>query len=53
MKVVPGLFLLLAFAMPAAGQKKEDDRLKESHDVLKEILGTPDNGIPRDLLNKA
>src|SRR5262249_28490454 len=53
MKFVWTLFLLLAFAVPAAGQKKEDERLKESHDVLKEILGTPDQGIPRDLLNKA
>jgi lipid-binding SYLF domain-containing protein len=34
-------------------QKKEDDRLKESHTVLKEILGMPDKGIPRDLLDKA
>src|SRR5215475_12305815 len=39
--------------MPALAQKKEDDRLKESRDVLKEILATPDKGIPRDLLNKA
>src|SRR5262249_11354187 len=53
MKFVWTLFLLLAFAVPAAGQKKEDERLKESHDVLKETLGAPDQGIPRDLLNKA
>jgi hypothetical protein len=35
------------------GQKKEDDRLTESHTVLKEILGMADKGIPRDLLAKA
>lgn len=34
-------------------QKAETDRLKESYNVLKEILGTPDKGIPTDLLNKA
>jgi len=34
-------------------QEKEDDRLKESYTVLKEILGMPDKGIPRDLLDKA
>ena len=32
---------------------KEDDRLKESYKVLKEILATPDKGIPQDLLDKA
>jgi lipid-binding SYLF domain-containing protein len=37
----------------AFAQKKEDERLQESYNVLKEILGTPDKGIPRDLLNKA
>jgi SH3 domain-containing YSC84-like protein 1 len=34
-------------------KEKEDDRLKQSYDVLKEILGISDNGIPKDLLNKA
>jgi len=36
-----------------SAQQKEDDRLKASADVLKEILATPDKGIPTDLLNKA
>ncbi|HXK06955.1 MAG TPA: lipid-binding SYLF domain-containing protein [Verrucomicrobiae bacterium] len=27
--------------------------MKESYHVMKEILGTPDKGIPRDLLNKS
>jgi SH3 domain-containing YSC84-like protein 1 len=34
-------------------QEKEDDRLKQSYTVLKEILGESDKGIPRDLLDKA
>ena len=40
-------------ALPAIAQQKEDDRLKESHTVMKEILGMPDKGIPRDLLSKS
>ena len=39
--------------LPVWAQKAEADRLKESYSVLKEILGTPDKGIPADLLNKA
>jgi len=36
----------------AADQTKEDDRLRNSGTVLKEILDIPDN-IPQDLLDKA
>jgi len=53
MKCACILVLCLAYAIPAAAQKKEDARLKESRDVLKELIGTPDKGIPTDLLNKA
>jgi len=38
---------------PSFTQEKEDTRLKDSYTVLKEILGTPDKGIPKDLLNKS
>jgi len=31
----------------------EQDRLRDSTDVLHEIMGTPDKGIPHDLLDKA
>lgn len=49
-----GLFALsLLLAITSFAQKKEEDRLKESYAVLKEILGTPDKGIPRDLLDKS
>jgi lipid-binding SYLF domain-containing protein len=41
------------FVTSSFAQGKEDDRLKESYTVLKEILGTPDKGIPHDLLDKA
>lgn len=47
------LALFFLVALPIAAQQKEDSRLKESHIVLKEILGMPDKGIPRDLLNKS
>ena len=44
---------LLFTTFPALAQDKADDRLKNSYTVLKEILGMPDKGIPRDLLNKS
>ena len=48
-----GLMLFASCLLPLCAQEKEDARLKESYNVMKEILGTPDKGIPRDLLNKA
>ena len=53
MKTFALLLLCTCFAANALGQKKEEDRLKESAGVLKEILGIPAKGIPRDLLDKA
>jgi len=47
------LAILLFSACGALAQDKEDDRLKNSYTVMKEILATPDQGIPRDLLNKS
>ncbi len=48
------IFCMCVFwAISGMAQKKEQDRLKQSSDVLREILGMPENGIPRDLLNKA
>jgi lipid-binding SYLF domain-containing protein len=47
------ILLVMCCVTPFYAQEKEDARLKESYDVLKEILATPDKGIPRDLLNKA
>ncbi|HLH08928.1 MAG TPA: lipid-binding SYLF domain-containing protein [Terriglobales bacterium] len=45
--------LCVCFVSTTIAQEKEDDRLHESYTVMKEILATPDKGIPRDLLNKA
>src|ERR1700747_1013236 len=53
------LMILLFVALPvfsaptwAADHEKDEDRLKNSGTVLKEILDIPDN-IPQDLLDKA
>lgn len=53
MKIQPLLVVLLSTACAAFAQDKEDDRLKNSYTVLKEILATPDQGIPHDLLSKS
>jgi lipid-binding SYLF domain-containing protein len=45
--------LCFCLILPLVAQQKEQDRLRESYTVMTEILGTPDKGIPRDLLNKA
>src|SRR5437763_4810099 len=54
MKVMLTMLLLCALLLPAlaANDEKEEDRVKESGEVLKEILNIPDN-IPQDLLDKA
>ena len=45
--------MCICSTLPVVGQQKEDERLKNSAEVLKEILATPDKGIPTDLLNKS
>jgi lipid-binding SYLF domain-containing protein len=50
------LVLVLACVAPVIAedkQEKVDDRITQSATVMKEILGMPDKGIPRDLLNRA
>src|SRR5271155_3764215 len=46
------LFLCAAPAFAAAGDEKEEDRVKDAGVVMKEILNIPDD-IPQDLLDKA
>lgn len=46
------VFLTSATAAFAAGDEHEQDRVRETGTVLKEILNVPDD-IPRDLLDKA
>jgi SH3 domain-containing YSC84-like protein 1 len=45
--------LCVCLTLPLVAQEKEQERLRESYTVMTEILGTPDKGIPRDLLDKA
>ncbi len=53
MKSLSAVLLVFALLLPAyADSDKEEDRVKESGQVLKEILDIPDN-IPQDLLDKA
>jgi SH3 domain-containing YSC84-like protein 1 len=44
--------LLLAVALPAAAQKKEQERVENAGKVMKEILVAPDS-IPQSVLDKA
>ena len=46
------VFLMSATATFAANDEREEDRVKESGTVLKEILNIPDD-IPKDLIDKA
>jgi SH3 domain-containing YSC84-like protein 1 len=53
MKAFLALLLACAFLLPAfADNQKEQERVKDSGDILKEILNIPDD-IPQDLLDKA
>jgi len=52
MKTLCALLLALTSVAPCFAQNKEDDRMKESYQVMKEILGMPES-IPKDLLDKA
>ena len=47
-------FLFCFFlGIAASAQPREQGRLKASYDVLQDVLGMPDKGIPVNLLNKA
>ena len=53
MKKLVALVMMLSAVLPVLAQEKEQERLKNSYDVMKEVLDAPDKGIPHDLLNKA
>jgi SH3 domain-containing YSC84-like protein 1 len=55
MKRVLAVVICVGLATPLFAQSAEKvaDRLTASTQVLKEILGTPDKGIPKDLLDKS
>jgi SH3 domain-containing YSC84-like protein 1 len=47
------VLLFAALSVSLSAQEKEAERLKEAANVLKEVLDTPDKGIPKGLLEKA
>lgn len=51
-KPMISIVFVIFFAAVTVGQEKEQERLKECGDVMKEILNVPDD-IPQDLLDKA
>jgi SH3 domain-containing YSC84-like protein 1 len=48
-----GAFMLLANMTWATAKEDSVERLQKSADVLKEIMGAPDKGIPEEVLNDA
>lgn len=50
MKRLTLILVLLAFCLPAFAAETQ---LEKATNVVNEIMGTPDNGIPGDLLNRA
>jgi lipid-binding SYLF domain-containing protein len=51
--IVAFLCVGLSGAALAAEGGRETERLEKAAEVINEIMGTPEKGIPRDLLNKA
>lgn len=47
------VMLCACLGLPLAAQEKEDHRLQDSYEVLRDVLNAPDKGIPHDLLDKA
>jgi lipid-binding SYLF domain-containing protein len=53
MKRITVLSMSLLLTVPVLAQQKEQARIQESAQVLRDIIGMPDKGIPHDLLDKA
>src|ERR1700720_1098190 len=51
-RVLLGVILLMVIALPAFGQKKEEERVANAGKVMQEILNIPDD-IPQDVIDKA
>jgi lipid-binding SYLF domain-containing protein len=47
------LCISLSGAALAAEETREAERLQKAAEVINEVMGTPEKGIPKDLLNKA
>jgi lipid-binding SYLF domain-containing protein len=53
MKLFLAVVLVLLGAVPLVAQDQEAERLQKAATVVEEVMGTPENGIPTDLLKKA
>ncbi len=53
MKVLTGVLLAAALAVPVFAQKGVDQRLAAATDDLNQMMNASDKGIPQDLLNRA
>jgi lipid-binding SYLF domain-containing protein len=54
MRSLLAVLLVLVLAAPLGAQEeKEAERLQKAATVIAEVMGTPEKGIPGDLLNKA
>src|ERR1700720_2837684 len=51
-RVLLGVILLMVIALPAFGQKKEEERVANAGRVMKEIMNIPDD-IPQSVIDKA
>ena len=53
MKSFLAVVLVLLGAVPLVAQDQEAERLQKAATVVEEVMGTPEKGIPTDLLRKA
>jgi lipid-binding SYLF domain-containing protein len=53
MRWLLAVLLAALCAAPLLAQDKETERLQKAATVVEEVMGTPERGIPTDLLNKA
>jgi lipid-binding SYLF domain-containing protein len=53
MRRLAAQILFTGCLLPLLAQETENTRLKDSYNVLKEMLASPDKGIPNDLLQKS
>jgi lipid-binding SYLF domain-containing protein len=53
MRWLLAVLLAALCAAPLLAQDKETERLQKAATVVEEVMGTPEKGIPTDLLNKA
>ena len=47
------VFITSCASVVSAAQNREADRLTRAAEVVNEVMGTPEKGIPHDLLNRA